>query len=69
MALEALGLVLPARMHERVIYADSFAHGKTAFEIDPKGIASQELTTIWDSLKGKILENEKVRKPERENVA
>jgi chromosome partitioning protein len=69
MALEALGLVLPTRMHERVIYADSFAHGKTAFEIDPKGIASQELTTIWASLKGKILENEKVRKPERENVA
>jgi chromosome partitioning protein len=36
MALDALGLVLPARMHERVIYAESFAHGKTAFEIDPK---------------------------------
>jgi len=69
MALEALGLVLPARMHERVIYADSFAHGKTAFEIDPAGIAAQELTSIWASLKAKILENEKVRKPERENVA
>lgn len=69
MALEALGLVLPARMHERVIYADSFAHGKTAFEIDPTGIAAQELTSIWASLKAKIHENEKVRKPERENVA
>ena len=69
MALEALGLVLPTRMHERVIYAESFAHGKTAFEIDPKGIAAHELTAIWASLKGKILENEKVRKPERENVA
>jgi chromosome partitioning protein len=69
MALDALGLVLSARMHERVIYAESFAHGKTDFEIDPKGIAAQELTTIWASLKEKILENEKVRKPERENVA
>jgi chromosome partitioning protein len=69
MALDALGLVLPARMHERVIYAESFAHGKTAFEIDPKGIAAQELTTIWTSLKGKIHENGRVRKAERENVA
>ena len=69
MALEALGLVLPARMFERVIYADSFAHGKTAFEINPAGIAAQELTSIWTSLKAKLLESEKVRKPERENVA
>jgi chromosome partitioning protein len=69
MALEALGLVFPARMHERVIYADSFAHGKTAFEIDPAGIAAQELMSIWTSLKAKIHENEKARKPERENVA
>src|SRR5271168_1013212 len=42
MALDAIGLVFPNRMHERVIYAESFAHGKTAFEIEPKGIAAQE---------------------------
>jgi chromosome partitioning protein len=69
MALEALGLVLPTRMHERVIYAESFAHGKTAFEIEPKGIASLELSAIWKSLKERILENKKIRKHERENVA
>jgi chromosome partitioning protein len=69
MALEALGLVLPARMHERVIYAESFAHGKTAFEIDPKGIAAHELAAIWASLKTKVLENGKVRKQEKEKVA
>ena len=69
MALEALGLVLSTRMHERVIYAESFAHGKTAFEIEPNGIASNELAAIWKSLKIKIQENEKVRKNERENVA
>jgi chromosome partitioning protein len=69
MALEALGLVLSARMHERVIYADSFAHGKTAFEIDPKGIAAEELAAIWVCLKEKIHENGKARKQERENVA
>jgi len=33
---DALGMVLPTRMHERVIYAETFAHGKTALEIDPK---------------------------------
>ena len=69
MALDALGLVIPTRMHERVIYAESFAHGKTAFEIDPKGIAGQELAAIWKALKEKIqekrnLENKKVRKRE-----
>jgi chromosome partitioning protein len=57
MALDALGLVLPTRMHERVIYAESFAHGKTAFEIEPKGVAAKELATIWQSLKERIQEN------------
>lgn len=54
MALEALGLVLPTRMHERVIYAETFAHGKTALETDPKGIAAQELTALWLAVKEKI---------------
>lgn len=66
MALDALGLVFPARMHERVIYAESFAHGKTAFEIDPKGIAAQELAGIWSSLKARIQENKKSAKTESE---
>ena len=69
MALEALGLVLPGRMHERVIYAESFAHGRTAFEIDPKGIAATELAGIWKGLKARILENKKARKSESEKVA
>ena len=57
MALDALGLVFPTRMHERVIYAETFAHGKTALEVDPKGIASQEVSTLWDSVKERIIEN------------
>src|SRR5580704_3973805 len=69
MALDALGLVLPARMHERVIYAESFAHGKTAFEIDPKGVAANELSSIWRGAKGRITENKKTRKGESEKVA
>lgn len=64
-ALEALGLVLPIRMHERVIYAESFAHGKTAFEIDPAGIATSELTCLWEELKARIPESEKIRKKEQ----
>jgi chromosome partitioning protein len=64
-ALESLGLLVPARMHERVIYAESFAHGKTAFEIEPRGIAAEELAAIWKNLKERIQENEKSGKREK----
>jgi hypothetical protein len=37
-----------------VIYAETFAHGKTALEIEPKGIAAQEVTALWTDLKRKI---------------
>jgi chromosome partitioning protein len=53
-ALDALGLVLSTRMHERVIYSETFAHGKTALEIDPKGVAAQEQASLWSSLKEKL---------------
>jgi chromosome partitioning protein len=56
-ALDALGLVLTTRMHERVIYAETFAHGKTAIEIDPKGVAARELASLWAGVKEKM-ENE-----------
>lgn len=64
MALESLGLVLPARMHERVIYAETFAHGKTAFEIEPNGVAAQEIASLWEAVKRKIQESEKAGIPE-----
>jgi chromosome partitioning protein len=54
MALDALGLVLPTRMHERVIYAETFAHGRTALEIDPQGVAGQELANLWLAVKERI---------------
>ena len=50
-ALDALGLVLATRMHERVIYAETFAHGKTALETDAKGVAAQEIAALW-AMKG-----------------
>ncbi len=53
-ALESLSLVLPTRMHERVIYADTFAHGRTALDIDPSGIAAREVIGIWANLKEKM---------------
>jgi chromosome partitioning protein len=62
LALEALGLVLPTRMHERVIYAETFAHGKTALEIDPQGVAAQEVAALWSVVKERIIENEKTGK-------
>jgi len=66
MALDALGLVFPTRMHERVIYAETFAHGKTALEIDPKGIASQEVAALWKSVKERIKENANSVNPEKQ---
>jgi len=68
MALDALGLVFPTRMHERVIYAETFAHGKTALEIDPKGIASQEVAALWNSVKERIRENENSVKQEKQKA-
>jgi chromosome partitioning protein len=56
-ALNALGLVLTTRMHERVIYAETFAHGKTALETDPKSTAAQEVSALWGEVKIKT-ENE-----------
>jgi chromosome partitioning protein len=53
-ALQALGLVLNTRMHERVIYAETFAHGKTTLETDPKGVATQELLALWGEVKQKL---------------
>jgi chromosome partitioning protein len=57
-APEALGLAFPVRMHERVIYAETFAHGKTAPEIDAKGIAAAEAAALWSAVKTRILESD-----------
>ena len=54
LALDALGLVLVTRMHERVIYAETFAHGKTALETDAKGTAAQEIASLWAEVKKKM---------------
>jgi len=59
MALHSLGLVLENRMHERVIYSETFAHGKTSLEIEPGGVASQELKALWSEVKERIKESEK----------
>ena len=53
-ALQALGLVLATRMHERVIYAETFAHGKTALETDAQGVAAQEIAALWGEVKQKM---------------
>lgn len=67
-ALESLGLVLPARIHERVIYAETFGHGKTAFEIDPAGVAAQEIARVWESVKLNMQESEMANNEEREKA-
>lgn len=64
LALESLGLVISTRIHERVIFAETFAHGKTAFEIDPHGVAAQEMAAVWEAIKEKLEENDTAAKPE-----
>jgi chromosome partitioning protein len=66
MALEALGLVLPVRMHERVAYAETFAHGRTALELDPDSIAGREIAGLWAAVKERFMETEKERFTENE---
>jgi chromosome partitioning protein len=69
-ALETVGVLEPPRMHERVIYAESFAHGKTAFEIDPHGVTAQELAAIWIAMKERLAKNgsSAVRQRSKESV-
>src|SRR3954465_10358024 len=61
-ALDALGLVLDTRMHERVIYAETFAHGKTALETDAKGTAAHEITALWGEVKDKLESDKKIER-------
>jgi len=56
------------RMHERVIYAETFAHGKTALEIEPNGVAALEVEELWESVKARIHEGEKGEKQERKKA-
>jgi chromosome partitioning protein len=66
-ALHSLGKLLPTWMHERVIYAEAFGHGRTAFETDPKGIAAREMQGIWSDVKDK-LDSQNTAKPEKQKA-
>ena len=46
-------------MHERVVYAETFAHGRTALELDPDSIAGREIAGLWAAVKERFMENEK----------
>ena len=63
-ALDALGLVLATRMHERVIYAETFAHGKTALETDAKGVAAQEVAALWAEIRKKMERRKRIHESE-----
>lgn len=58
LALETLGLLFATRMHERIIYAETFAHGKTCLDMDPQGIAAQEMNALWCEVQQKLEESE-----------
>lgn len=42
--------VLKSEISQRVIYAETAAVGSTVFEIDPKGVASKEITLLVDEV-------------------
>ena len=56
----------PVRMHERVVYAETFAHGRTALELDPDSIAGREIAGLWAAVKERFMETEKERFTENE---
>jgi len=35
------------------------AHGKTALEIEPNGVATQEVAALWQAVQERLEENEK----------
>ncbi len=56
LALQTIDTVAKTAMHERVIYAETFFHGRTAFEIEPKGQTAEEMTALWREVKSRLLE-------------
>ena len=54
MALNALGLVLNTRMHERVVYAETFAHGRTVLDTDPNSVAGREVAALWREIQERL---------------
>lgn len=51
-ALEEFGIdVLDARLHQRVIYPNSMATGRTALDAEPGGSAALEVKAIWQEIK------------------
>jgi len=54
MALNALGLVLNTRMHERVVYAETFAHGRTVLDTDTNSVAGREVAALWREIQERL---------------
>ena len=43
--------MLPVRVRERVVYAETLAHSKTAVDIDPPSPTEQESAALWQIMK------------------
>jgi chromosome partitioning protein len=54
-AFEAEGhAVAPVDIVTRAVMADAVARGRTAFELEPRGKAAEEIAALWAWLKGKL---------------
>ena len=54
-AFEAEGhAVAPVSIGTRAVVADAVAKGKTAFALEPRGKAAEEMATLWSWLRGEL---------------
>ena len=60
-ALSEHGVVSPAVVHDRVDFAASMTDGRTVLETDNRGRSGQEMTALWEFVKGRMNESTKAR--------
>lgn len=53
-ALSQHGTVAPVNIHNRIDFAASMIDGRTVMETDPGGQSAEEITELWQYLKGRL---------------
>jgi chromosome partitioning protein len=67
--LSAHGTVAPSIMQDRVIYATAMTDGRTAGDLDPKGVAAMEILELWDFVQSSLDDRKKGVKVGRKKFA
>jgi len=53
-ALSQHGTVAPVTIHHRTLFASSMIDGRTAQELDPKGLSAMEMHGLWEYVNAKL---------------